>query len=106
MRAFSIIHIETGLTLGEYKDQHPLTYYAGNIRWCDCEFAGEAVSPIVRCDGAIGFQRLHPSYGEGDLYFLQRREWKVQINEDYVFDLTSVSDSSKGDVSREASRDV
>lgn len=76
---FHLVHRETGLRFGEYKSRHPLHYYSPNGReYTDSRFANIAVRAILRCDGAVGFQRLKPWYDEGELYFLKREEWIVQ----------------------------
>lgn len=67
------------MPLGEHKSEHPLHYFTAiGQEYTDRNFTHEAIRAILRCDGAIGFQRLHPSYDEGQLYFLSRKEWIVQ----------------------------
>lgn len=81
---FKLTHRKTGLTLGEYKSRHPLKYYkrydAADPFYTDEDFKQEAIRAIVREDGAIGFQRVHPPAFDGsELYFLPRDEWQVQL---------------------------
>jgi len=76
--AFKVVHVETGLTLGQHKEQHPLRYFdaAGELV-CDDRFRNRRLRPILRNDGAVGFQVKPDMYYAADLYFLVRKDWNV-----------------------------
>jgi hypothetical protein len=76
---FKLINKTTNLTLGEHKSRFPLRIYSpflGIIKEDD-DFKNDQIKAIIRCDGAIGFQRLDPWYDEGEIYFLPRDEWDI-----------------------------
>jgi len=76
-KGFKLVHRQTGLSLGEYKDRHRLRYYLSDGQICeDTGFQNIPIQAILRTDGAIGLQRLKPSWGEGELYFLPRATGK------------------------------
>lgn len=76
---FRLINIATGLTLGQHNQRHGVNIYtSGGLAHSD-DFRKVAISAIIRHDGAIGFQRHKPWYDEGELYFLSRAEWRVDV---------------------------
>lgn len=80
---FTLVHRETGLTLGEFRMRFPLRYWSlgSGMSVEDDNFRFEVIRPIIRSDGAIGFQRLNPTWDEGQLYFLHREDWEVKFRE-------------------------
>jgi len=77
-KGFKLVHRQTGLTLGEYKDRHSLRYYLSDGKiFEDTDFQNVPIQAILREDGAIGLQRLKPTWGSGELYFLPRDDWEI-----------------------------
>lgn len=81
MIRFQLIHMATGLTLGQHKMRHPLTYYSNGSPVSSMEYENRPLRPILRGDGAIGFQLLDAAhrYGEGELFFMPRDDWRVEL---------------------------
>lgn len=78
---FKLIHKETKLTFGQYKNRYPLRYYSGGKLFIDNDYKQRKCTPMLRTDGAICFQINNPWYGEGDLHFLHRDDWEVVFND-------------------------
>lgn len=78
---FKLINRATGLTLGEHKVKHPLRYYYSSTQSPvpreNFEFQHTRIKAVIRQDGAIGFQRMKPSWDDGELYWLKREDWQI-----------------------------
>lgn len=76
---FQLVHVETGMTLGQYKVSHKLRVYTSTGQeFADYDFVEDKLFPMLRGDGAIGFQRRLTGYDEAELFFLPREEWRIE----------------------------